>query len=56
MPHFFQNVVKGVFPHTICRRKISEKPETTKLEQTTEKPAIITTLPYMPRTLDVIRM
>ena len=23
MEYFFRNVVKGVFPHTICRRKVA---------------------------------
>ena len=57
LPHFFQNVVKGVFPHTICLRKVSEKSKTAKdLEETTEKPIVTTTLSYLPRRIDVIRM
>ena len=54
MPYLFQNVVKGVFPHTICQRKVSEKSK--DLEETTEKPVVTTTLSYLPRTIDVIRM
>ena len=57
LPHFFRNVVKGVFPHTICQRKVSEKSKAAKdLEETTEKPVVTTTLSYLPRTIDVIRM
>ena len=57
MPHFFQNVVKGVFPHTICQRKVSEKLKVAEdLEETTEKPFVKTTLFYLPKTIDVIRM
>ena len=57
LPYFFQNVVKGVFPHTICQRKVSEKLKVAEdLEETTEKPFVKTTLFYLPKTIDVIRM
>ena len=57
MPYLFQNVVKGVFPHTICQRKVSEKSKVAEdLEETTEKPVVKTTLLYLPRTIDVIRI
>ena len=40
----------------LCK-KVSEKSKTAKdLEETTEKPIVTTTLSYLPRTIDVIRM
>ena len=46
-----------MFPHTICQRKVSEKSKVAEdLEETTEKPVVKTTLFYLPRTIDVIRI
>ena len=57
LPHFFRNVVKGVFPHTICQRKVSDISKVAEdLEETTEKPVVKTTLFYLPRTIDVTRI
>ena len=56
LPHFFRNVTKGVFPHTICQRKVVSEKSKAFEQTTTEEPAMRTTLSFLRRTIDVIRM
>ena len=47
LPHFFRNVKKGVFPHTICQRKVVSEKSKAFEQTTTEKPAMRTTLSFL---------
>ena len=54
---FFATLFPKCCERSVCLRKVSEKSKTAKdLEETTEKPIVTTTLYYLPRKIDVIRM